>query len=148
MRNRGNLSRPQCVNCLQACMPSFCSASIALYQEIYRTGPQFNVKLIFYQYMKSHCGDKTVVRSSNLPNGIPLLVRWHFSIESGPCLSPHHTGGNWQAAYGYNLLTSLSLRSFWTPHPTAPPQPHPTPPPPPPPRNNVINDKIYENYNT
>ena len=32
--------------------------------------PWFNIKMAYYQYRKSHCGDKTVVRSSYLPNGI------------------------------------------------------------------------------
>ena len=69
--------------------------------------------MLSYQYRKSHCGDKTVVRSSYLHNGnsyidktslywirpcgdktilrrlistmgIPILIR-HFYIESGPC---------------------------------------------------------------
>ena len=34
-------------------------------------GPRFNIKMSSYQYRKSHCGDKTVVRSSYLHNGIP-----------------------------------------------------------------------------
>ena len=34
------------------------------------TGPWFNIKMSSYQYGKSHCGDKTVVRSSYLHNGI------------------------------------------------------------------------------
>ena len=33
-------------------------------------GPRFNIKMTSYQYRKSHCGDKTVVRSSYLHNGI------------------------------------------------------------------------------
>ena len=33
-------------------------------------GPWFNKKMLSYQYWKSHCGDKTVVRSSYLHNGI------------------------------------------------------------------------------
>ena len=33
-------------------------------------GPWFNIKMPSYQYRKSHCGDKTVVRSSYLHNGI------------------------------------------------------------------------------
>ena len=33
-------------------------------------GPWFNMKMSSYQYRKSHCGDKTVVRSSYLHNGI------------------------------------------------------------------------------
>ena len=35
-----------------------------------RAGPCFNIKMPSYQYRKSHCGDKTVVRSSYLHNGI------------------------------------------------------------------------------
>ena len=34
------------------------------------TGPWFNIEMSSYQYRKSHCGDKTVVRSSYLHNGI------------------------------------------------------------------------------
>ena len=37
---------------------------------IITSGPQFNIKMSSYQYRKSHCGDKTVVRSSYLHNGI------------------------------------------------------------------------------
>ena len=33
-------------------------------------GPRFNIKMPSYQYRKSHCGDKTVVRSSYLHSGI------------------------------------------------------------------------------
>ena len=33
-------------------------------------GPRFNIKMTSYQYRKSHWGDKTVVRSSYLHNGI------------------------------------------------------------------------------
>ena len=33
-------------------------------------GPWFNIKMLSYPYRKSHCGDKTVVRSSYLHNGI------------------------------------------------------------------------------
>ena len=33
-------------------------------------GPRLNIKMSSYQYRKSHCGDKTVVRSSYLLNGI------------------------------------------------------------------------------
>ena len=34
------------------------------------SGPWFNIKISSYQYRKSHCGDKTVVRPSYLHNGI------------------------------------------------------------------------------
>ena len=36
----------------------------------HETGPRFNIKMSSYQYKKSHCGDKTFVRSSYLHNGI------------------------------------------------------------------------------
>ena len=38
-----------------------------------RQTPQFNIKISSYQYMKSHCGDKTVVRSSYLHN---VILYW------------------------------------------------------------------------
>ena len=34
------------------------------------TVPWFNIKMSSYQYRKYHCGDKTIVRSSYLHNGI------------------------------------------------------------------------------
>ena len=33
-------------------------------------GPWFNIKMISYQYRKTHCGDKTILRPSYLHNGI------------------------------------------------------------------------------
>ena len=38
-------------------------------------GPWFNIKMSSYQYRKSHCGDKTVVRASYLHNGISYTVK-------------------------------------------------------------------------
>ena len=39
-------------------------------------GPRFNIKMPSYQYRKSHCGDKTVVRSSYLhKDGIFILIQ-------------------------------------------------------------------------
>ena len=37
---------------------------------IYVSGPRFNIKISSYQYRKSHCGDKTILRPSYLHNGI------------------------------------------------------------------------------
>ena len=51
-----------------------------------RPGPRFNIKMISYQYRKSHCGDKTVVRSSYLHNGISYTGKRHVIIESGPSI--------------------------------------------------------------
>ena len=53
-------------------------------EDLGEAGPQFNIKTSSYQYRKSHCGDKTVVRSSYLHSGIPILIRCHLYIESWP----------------------------------------------------------------
>ena len=55
-------------------------------------GPWFNIKMSSYQYRKSHCGDKTVVRSSYLHNGISYTGKmsslYWFSPQVGPMLAP------------------------------------------------------------
>ena len=40
------------------------------YLGYWRPGPWFNIKMSSYQYRKSHCGDKTILRPSYLHNGI------------------------------------------------------------------------------
>ena len=47
-------------------------------------GPRFNINMPSYQYRKSHCGDKTILRPSYPKMGFPILVRRHIYIESGP----------------------------------------------------------------
>ena len=46
----------------------------------------FNIKMSSYQYRKSHCGDKTVVRSSYLHNGISYTGKmaslYWFSLQN------------------------------------------------------------------
>ena len=53
-----------------------------------RSGSWFNIKIPSYQYRKSHCGEKTILRPSYLHNGISytgkITLRWHLYIESGP----------------------------------------------------------------
>ena len=41
-----------------------------LFTQSMQSGPRFNIKMSSYQYRKSHCGNKTVVRSSYIHNGI------------------------------------------------------------------------------
>ena len=47
-------------------------------------GSWFDIKMSSYQYSKSHCGDKTVVRSSYIHNGISYTGKINLFIESGP----------------------------------------------------------------
>ena len=60
-------------------------------------GPRFNIKMTSYQYRKSHCGDKTILRPSYLHNGISYTGKmsslyWirahatsHYLSQSWPC---------------------------------------------------------------
>ena len=60
---------------------------IIYWQSLWDPGGWFNIKMSSYQYRKSHCGDKTIWRSSDRlisTMGFPILVRWHLYIESGP----------------------------------------------------------------
>ena len=40
------------------------------------SGPWFNIKMTSYQFRKSHCGDKTILRPSYLHNGISYTHGW------------------------------------------------------------------------
>ena len=82
-------------------------------QPWYWPGPRFNITMFSYQYRKSHCGYKTVVRSSYLQNGISYTGKmtslywigalmsnlWYkchqmkkmfFFVSSCSCLCPIH----------------------------------------------------------
>ena len=48
------------------------------------SGPWLNLNMSSYQYRKSHCGDKTVVRPSYLHNGISYTGKMASFIESAP----------------------------------------------------------------
>ena len=69
------------------------------------TGPWFNIKMSPCQYRKSHCGDKTVVRSSYLIMGFPILVRRHLYIESGPRYLGRGKKLHPPVSVGYNYLS-------------------------------------------
>ena len=61
-----------------------------VFLEVHREpGPQFSTKMLSYQYRKSHCGDKTVVRSSYLHNGISYTGK----MTSLYWFSPQDTSG-------------------------------------------------------
>ena len=51
------------------------------------SGPRFNIKMSSYQYRKSHCGDKTVVRSSYLHNGISYTGKMTSLYWFSPLIS-------------------------------------------------------------
>ena len=57
-----------------SCWPPCCQCNFLL-PTVIRPGPWFNIKMTSYQYRKSHCGDKTVVRSSYLHNGVSYTCK-------------------------------------------------------------------------
>ena len=64
----------------------YCRRRHSVQNDAHETGPWFNIKMSSYQYRKSHCGDKTVVRSSYHISTVefPKLVRWYLRIQSAP----------------------------------------------------------------
>ena len=50
------------------------------------SGGWFDIKMPSYQYRKFHCGDKTVVISSYLHNGISYTGKILFILNQGPAM--------------------------------------------------------------
>ena len=67
---------------------------------VWYPGPWFNIKLSSYQYRKSHCGDKTVVRSSYLHNGISYTGKMSSLYWIRALIS----GDKWWCEYGLHLI--------------------------------------------
>ena len=71
-------------------MAPICSWSFPATSTSWHTRFRFNIKMSSYQYRKSHCGDKTVIRSSYLHNGISyLVVRWHHYIDGAQMVNTY-----------------------------------------------------------
>ena len=83
------------------------TTSVRLYiheqHPISRPGPWFNIKMLSYQYRKSNCGDKTVVRPSYLHNGISCNGKM-TSLYWIRALVVPHTPGQW--GYSFNRIWS------------------------------------------
>ena len=76
--------------------------------EVCCSGSRFNIKMLSYQYGKSYCGDKTVVRSSYLHNGIKtgktVSLYWIGALlESG-----HVYLRNTHGSTGHLIMTTLN----------------------------------------
>ena len=90
-------------------------------------GPWFNIKISSYQYRKSYCGDKTVVRSSYLHNGISytgkmtslywiraLVSIWHQDICSNQAYVDRSTNLRRTFTYWHIMGRMLRhLRDTW-----------------------------------
>ena len=79
-------------------------------------GPRFNIKMPSYRYRKSHCGDKTVVRSSYLHNGISYTGKmtslYWIRTQTTSChgIDPawHGISNHWQHDCWFSSLFRLS----------------------------------------
>ena len=93
----------------------FCSVIFPrfFFQNYWNTGPWFNIKMSSYQYRKSHCGDKTVVRSSYLHNGISYTGKMTSLYWFSPlviCMKPHWYFLGATKVQQYNDLSNAWLR--------------------------------------
>ena len=50
--------------------PEYTASGSTVHRGGWWAGPRFNIKMLSYQYRKFHCGDKTIVWSSYLHNGV------------------------------------------------------------------------------
>ena len=69
------------------------------------TGLWFNIKVSSYQYRKSHCGDKTVIRSSYLHHGISYTGKIQYNSN---CFQMKQ---HW--SYGWHIDYVSSKGPYW-----------------------------------
>ena len=74
---------------MSQCQPSSWLTIEVPYLAHHPSGPRFNIKMSSYQYGKSRCRDKTVVRSSYLHNGISYTGKMSFLYWIGALVLKH-----------------------------------------------------------
>ena len=70
-------------------------------------GPWFNIDMSSYQYRKSHCGDKAVVRSTDLHNGVSYTSKMASLYWTTPWITwplRRQTSQEWNHAFPVGLL--------------------------------------------
>ena len=74
-------------------------------------GPWYNIKMPSYQYRKSHWGDKTVIISSYLQNGISDNGKIVFLYWIGAQFTIHYVMRLWRVrcSYLYSILLACML---------------------------------------
>ena len=82
------------------------------------SGPQFNLKMTSYQYRKSHCGAKMILRPSHLHNGISYTGKrpslyWIGALTGGP---PPTVASNPPESLGTNQQLHLVFISVASTH--------------------------------
>ena len=80
--------------CCTSVTTELCMVSYFIPYSVMSLGSWSNIKMS-QQYIKSHYGDKMVIRLSDLHNEIPVLVRRHFYIKSAPQFWLAYNYGRW-----------------------------------------------------
>ena len=79
-------------------------------------GPWFNIKMSSYQYRKSHCGDKTAVRSSYVHNWIfytDKMSSLYWIRALGGISQPHLLKlKEWSTRFHFNIIHIPGVRNF------------------------------------
>ena len=77
------------------------------------SGPWFNIKMSSYQYRKYHCGDKMVVKSSYLHNGISYTDKMTFLYWiSHQFFAYHYSDRTWVSGHLKWLTTWLFVQQL------------------------------------
>ena len=79
----------------------------------------FNIKMSSYQYRKSHCGDKTLLRPSYLHNGISYTGKmtssyWIRALDPDAWDACHKPSGSDALMSGTQQLSSLHYVTWWS----------------------------------
>ena len=74
-----------------------------------RPGPWFNIKTSSYQYRESHCGHKTVVRSSYLHNGISYAGKMSSLYWIRALCTSYQQTMLWVHMYNVSFITWHSI---------------------------------------
>ena len=98
-------------------MPMYCiptSHELSMYF-IWSPGPRFNIKMSSYQYRKSHCGDKTVVRSSYLHSGISYTGKMSSLYWIGAPMKSMLNVSTHNVCSKHGIQMSFICNSLWIP---------------------------------
>ena len=77
----------------------------------WRPGPWFYIKMSSYQYRKSHCGDKTILRPSYLHNGISYTGKTSLYWIGPSCQQPLY----WPVLPQYFSFSTRTVNKLWLP---------------------------------
>ena len=100
-RQRSGSTLAQVMACCLMAPSHYLNQCWLIISEVQRHSPGgwINIKMSSYQYRKSHCGDKTILRPSYLHNGISYTGKtslyWIGALEEISWEMPNHQSLKW-----------------------------------------------------